>query len=202
MIGRPPVLGVRRRCVAAVSSIELLLVVSVLLILTATALPTARTLRQRAQEKQLRRSLTQIRRAIDEYHRDWSTGHIESENDLGWPEDLEELHEGKEYDPTPLGVPTTAPTGAAATTERNRRFEDLRSTRTTDPTAEPYTKIYLPRIPEDPFNVESDEWDVNGWRARAYDDEPDSTTWGGEGVHDVYSSTDRKALDGTLLAEW
>ena len=64
-------------------------------------------------------------------------------------------------------------------------------------------KIYLRRIPKDPFNAYDDEWDVSGWRARCYDDEPDSSSWCGEGVYDVYSSSDLESLDRrSTYEEW
>jgi general secretion pathway protein G len=41
-----------------------------------------------------------------------------------------------------------------------------------------------------------------GWMARDYDDEPDATSWGGDGLYDVYSSSELTALDGTKHFEW
>ena len=59
------------------------------------------------------------------------------------------------------------------------------------------TKLkFLRRIPYDPM-TKSDEWGL-----RAYQDEPDSTTWGGSNVYDVYSMSDATALDGTKYNEW
>jgi len=61
----------------------------------------------------------------------------------------------------------------------------------------PYARKYLRRIPKDPF----DEYD-EGWGLRAYRDDPDSTTYGGEDIYDVYSQSTRLALDGTPYNSW
>jgi general secretion pathway protein G len=55
---------------------------------------------------------------------------------------------------------------------------------------------FLRRIPIDPM-TNSTEWGM-----RAYGDRPDSTSWGGSNVYDVYTKSDGKALDGTKYKEW
>jgi general secretion pathway protein G len=55
---------------------------------------------------------------------------------------------------------------------------------------------FLRRIPIDPM-THSTEWGL-----RSYTDKPDSTSWGGSSVFDVYSKSDGKALDGTKYKEW
>lgn len=55
---------------------------------------------------------------------------------------------------------------------------------------------FLRRIPLDPM-TRSDEWGL-----RSYQDEPDATTWGGDNVYDVYSTSRATALDGTRYDEW
>ena len=55
---------------------------------------------------------------------------------------------------------------------------------------------YLRRIPEDPI-AHSKEWGL-----RCYSDEPDSMSWCGDDVYDVYSEGDGKGLDGTPYEEW
>jgi len=61
----------------------------------------------------------------------------------------------------------------------------------------PHPRKYLRRIPRDPF----DKYD-DGWRLRAYTDDPDSTVYGGGDVFDVYSQSDGIALDGTYYNTW
>ncbi len=56
---------------------------------------------------------------------------------------------------------------------------------------------FLRRIPLDPM-TNSYEWGL-----RSYQDERDSETWGEENVYDVYTKSERKALDGvTYYKEW
>jgi general secretion pathway protein G len=54
--------------------------------------------------------------------------------------------------------------------------------------------------PLDPKSSTDDkQW---GWGLRSYKDKPDSSTWGGEDVFDVYVPQDGTALDGTKYKEW
>jgi general secretion pathway protein G len=55
---------------------------------------------------------------------------------------------------------------------------------------------FLRRIPIDPFTGNKD------WGIRSDQDDPTSTSWGGQNVFDVYSKTYEKAPDGTAYAEW
>ena len=54
----------------------------------------------------------------------------------------------------------------------------------------------LRRIPRDPMTNSTD------WGLRAYQDEPDSTAWGGQDVFDVYTTSPATALDGSAYADW
>jgi len=55
---------------------------------------------------------------------------------------------------------------------------------------------FLRRIPIDPL-TNSREWGL-----RAYQDKPDSFSWGGQNVYDVYSKATGVALDGTKYRDW
>jgi general secretion pathway protein G len=55
---------------------------------------------------------------------------------------------------------------------------------------------FLRRIPKDPITG-TDEWGL-----RCYQDDPDSTSWCGDNVYDVYSKSTAKALDGTTYNTW
>jgi general secretion pathway protein G len=55
---------------------------------------------------------------------------------------------------------------------------------------------FLRRIPVDPMTQDAD------WGRRAYQDDPDSTSWGGGNVFDVYSKSGGTALDGTKYRTW
>ena len=55
---------------------------------------------------------------------------------------------------------------------------------------------FLRRIPVDPMTGQLE------WGMRSYQDEPDSWSWGGENVYDVYSLSEATALDGTKYKDW
>ena len=55
---------------------------------------------------------------------------------------------------------------------------------------------YLRKIPIDPMTGSAD------WGLRAMQDDPDSKSWGGENVFDVYSKSQGTALDGTQYGNW
>ena len=55
---------------------------------------------------------------------------------------------------------------------------------------------FLRRVPLDPMTGEAE------WGKRAYQDKPDSTSWGGQNIFDVYSLSDGTALDGTKYRDW
>jgi general secretion pathway protein G len=55
---------------------------------------------------------------------------------------------------------------------------------------------FLRRIPVDPMTNSSD------WGLRSMQDDPDSDSWGGQNVFDVYTKSDGTALDGTKYKDW
>lgn len=55
---------------------------------------------------------------------------------------------------------------------------------------------FLRKIPRDPFTGKTE------WGIRSTQDDPTSTSWGGQNVFAVYSKTTEKAGDGTPYAEW
>ena len=55
---------------------------------------------------------------------------------------------------------------------------------------------FLRRIAVDPMTGE-DEWGL-----RSYQDEPDSSSWGGENVYDVYSLSAGTGLNGIPYSKW
>jgi len=55
---------------------------------------------------------------------------------------------------------------------------------------------FLRRIPVDPMTGNTD------WGLRSMQDDPKSTSWGGQNVFDVFSKSDATALNGTKYSEW
>jgi general secretion pathway protein G len=55
---------------------------------------------------------------------------------------------------------------------------------------------FLRKIPVDPITGRAE------WGLRAVQDDPDSTSWGGKNVFDVYSKSQATASDGTKYADW
>ena len=55
---------------------------------------------------------------------------------------------------------------------------------------------FLRKIPIDPMTNSTE------WGKRAYQDKPDSTSWGGQNVFDVFTKSQGKALDGTKYRDW
>ena len=142
--------------------IELIAAITIMLILTAVALPLARVQIQRRKELELRRDLRDLRQAIDRYKDFADKGMIPANPDtFGYPTDLEILVKG-------------VPLKGAATAKYK----------------------FLRRIPPDPMTGEMN------WGQRSMQDDPDSRSWGGGNVFDVYSKSYGTALDGTKYADW
>jgi len=55
---------------------------------------------------------------------------------------------------------------------------------------------FLRKIPIDPMTGKPD------WGMRSMQDDPDSRSWGGQNVFDIYTQSQGTALDGTKYADW
>ena len=55
---------------------------------------------------------------------------------------------------------------------------------------------FLRKVPVDPITGRAE------WGLRAVQDDPDSTSWGGKNVFDVYSKSTGTAQDGTRYSDW
>lgn len=158
---------------------ELLVVVAIVAILASLAIPLAKTAVKREKEIQLRRNLRLIREAIDTYKKLADENKIEVEDDSeGYPPDLETLVEGVEV----LIEEASEGEGGGAKKKGDGDRKKIQK--------------FLRRIPKDPMTNSYD------WGLRAYQDDPDSTSWGGDNVYDVYTRSPGTALDGTKYRDW
>jgi len=55
---------------------------------------------------------------------------------------------------------------------------------------------FMRSVPIDPMTKQAD------WGLRSVEDDPDSTSWGGKDVFDVYSRSTETAMDGTKYSDW
>lgn len=146
--------------------VEIAVVAAIVAILASAVLPLAKVTMQRNREIELRRSLREIRLAIDKY-KDAVDQSLISPNDVdndaeGYPPTLQTLVDGV--------------TPANDTTGRKLR--------------------YLRKIPIDPMTHTTE------WGQRSSRDEPESKSWGGQNVYDVYTTYDGRGLDGTNYRDW
>ena len=147
--------------------IELIVAFTILLALSAMAVPAARAQIRREREVELRRALDEMRSAIDKYKDLSDAGKIQMQNDtFGYPKTLQSLVDG---------VPMQGQLSNAGESNKVR---------------------FLRRIPKDPMTGGTD------WGFRAMQDDPDSTSWGGQDVFDVYTKSTEKGSDGTPYSEW
>ncbi len=146
--------------------VELLVVTTIVIILASAVQPLARVTIQRTREAELRRTLRDMRTAIDKFKDAADAGMIPTTelkaNSEGYPPDLQTLVDGV----------------SVANDQTGRKLKFLR------------------RVPIDPMTGD-DEWGM-----RAYQDKPDTSSWGGQNVYDVYSKSGGTGLDGTKYKDW
>ena len=148
--------------------IELIVAFTILMALTAMAVPAARYQVRREREKELRQALDEMRKAIDKYKDLVDAGKIRMDNDtFGYPKTLQLLVDG---------VPLQGQISGAGESNKVR---------------------FLRRIPKDPMTGRSTDWGM-----RSVQDDPTSTSWGGQDVFDVFTKSTDKASDGTPYSDW
>jgi general secretion pathway protein G len=142
--------------------LELIIACSILLVLSAAALPIAKYSIVYKREELLHYELRQMRDAIDRYKDLADTNKIRVEvGSEGYPPDLDTLVKGVR-----LG----------AGDDKKIRF--------------------LRRVPVDPMTGHAD------WGMRCISDDPDSSSWCGKNIFDVYSKSTGTATDGTKYSDW
>jgi general secretion pathway protein G len=121
-----------KKC-SGLTLIELVIAMAILAILAATVIPMAEVTVTRTKELELRRSLRDIRSAIDTYKLDYDKAVVEKKifvtvGESGYPEELEILLEGSDW-------------GGLY----------------------PFKKKYLRRIPKDPFDRDNYGWGLRSY---------------------------------------
>jgi general secretion pathway protein G len=165
---------------------EILVSATILAILAGVAMPLAKIAVKREKEIELQRSLRLIREAIDEYKRLADEKKIDvEENSDGYPPNLETLVKGVELKD-----------GGQASTQGQGSERTQASKKSQSSTGNAKIVKFLRRIPKDPMTNSID------WQLRSSQDAFDSTSWGGQNVFDVYTKSNKTAIDGTKYKDW
>ena len=210
-------LAPRRSAQGGWTLIELVITMTVLAILSMGVIPMVKTAVKRQREQQLRESLREMREAIKDFHRDaLNSPYLDApqvqqqqqqagqqqqatvppdprskmaiadktlfgvDNPDRYPPKLETLVEGV----------SVAPRVQQLGGDINKNVLDQGS-----PLAFK-KKTYLRKIPVDPMTGKAE------WGMRSCYDSPDSGSWGGENVFDVYSKSQDTALNGQKYSDW
>lgn len=153
---------------------------AILLVLASVAMPLVKMNAKRARELELRQQLRTVRLAIDQFHLDWNRagnqllGELCKTNQLTCKEVSSDFGYPKNLDAL-LEVKLS---GAQAMASKL----DVRH--------------YLRQIPVDPM-TQSREWGL-----RCYRDDPGGSTWCGDDVYDIHTTSEETALDDTLYRTW
>ncbi|MCC7007847.1 MAG: type II secretion system protein [Acidobacteria bacterium] len=155
-----------RRSSPGFTFIELIIATAVLMVLASAALPLARVSIRRQKEAELRRTLREMRTAIDRFKDMADLGALSATV----------LRLGCESYPPSLDVLVEG-------VQRTNTAADIKVK-------------FLRRIPVDPLTGRTD------WGFRSYTDPPETRTWSGQCVFDVYSKAEGTALDGSRYRDW
>ena len=198
---------------AGVTLLELIIACAILLVLATAAMPVARYTVKRQKEAELHRELREMRDAIDRYKdaADRNLIRVEAGSE-GYPPDLETLVKGVDLvsqagggiaGATTPGQPIVPSTGfggfgggfgGGAFGQAQTQGQNSGSSQGQDLIRH---VRFLRRIPVDPMTGKAE------WGMRAVQDDPDSTSWGGKNVFDVFSLSTATALDGTTkYSDW
>jgi prepilin-type N-terminal cleavage/methylation domain-containing protein len=223
--------GEVRTSAAGMTLIELVLACAILLILASAALPLARVTIKRNREAALRYDLLEMRTAIDRYKDAADKGQITAAAGTeGYPPDLATLVHGVPLAtgaglPGGAGIGGTTPgvtpgsgfgsssgiggnsgfggtsgiggnTGIGGNSGPGGSSTGILGGGTSLGTGPPKNVRFLRSVPTDPMTGTKD------WGLRSVQDDPDSTSWGGQCVFDVFSRSSGTALDGTKYSDW
>ncbi len=184
----------RRITQAGMTLLELIIACGILLVLSSAALPLARVTIKRQREAELRRDLRELRDSIDRYKTDADKNLIRTEvGSENYPPDLETLVAGVDIT---LGSTSQIGISAAALAAGSGTAQGGGLSSPTSTTEMPSKVRYLRKIPVDPMTGKAE------WGLRSIQDDPDSHSWGGHNVFDVYSLSTDTGMDGTNYGDW
>jgi general secretion pathway protein G len=179
---------------AGMTLLELIIACGILLVLSSAALPLARVTIKRQREAELRRDLRELRDSIDRYKTDADKNLIRTEvGSENYPPDLETLVAGVNIT---LGGTSQIGISAAALAAGSGTAQGGGLSSPTSTTEMPSKVRYLRKIPVDPMTGKAE------WGLRSIQDDPDSHSWGGHNVFDVYSLSTDTGMDGTNYGDW
>lgn len=176
VVGESPATGNRQPATGQVQSgftlLELIITLTIISILVAGTVPFAHNMIKREKEMELRRSLREIRKAIDSFHSQCMP--MKQANTLlasempedCYPQSLQALVDGYE----PPNPPNT------------------------------YVR-FLRRVPIDPFTGKNDSWGLRSTEDDT-DSSGGGRVSKTNGIFDVYSTAPGEALDGTKYSKW
>jgi general secretion pathway protein G len=165
---------------AGVTLLELLVTLTIVMVLASVALPLSRVSTKRTHEVELRQYLRNMRAAIDTFKMEWNRdgevllGPLCVKNKLSCKDVSSRYGYPKSLEML-LGVKLTSEEATVRGTTIRR---------------------YLRSLPLDPVTGKAD------WRFRCYKDAPNATSWCGEDVYDVMTTSEDTALDGTKYRDW
>jgi general secretion pathway protein G len=207
---------------AGLTLLELILTIGILLVLSTAAIPMFRVTIQHRKETELRNDLREMRNSIDRYKDDADKNLIRTEvGSQNYPPDLQTLVDGVEVSNAgggAGGISASALAGASGTSQfgsagtsqfstpqfgtgaaggTSQQSSGLASGLGQALSTAPSKVRYLRKIPVDPMTGKAD------WGLRAVQDDPDSDSWGGHNVFDVYSQSQAISSDEkTKYSDW
>jgi len=205
--------------------LELIIACAILLVLASAAMPVARYTVKRQKEAELHRELREMRDAIDRYKDAADRNLIRVEvGSEGYPPDLDTLVKGVDLTSqqgggiagaTNPGQPIVPSSGFGSTFGTNSfgssgsfgsnsaggsSFGQSSGQGQNNGSSQGQDLIrhvrFLRRVPVDPMTGTSN------WGLRSAQDDPDTTSWGGQDVFDVFTTSAGTALDGTKYSDW
>jgi general secretion pathway protein G len=209
--------------------LELIIACAILLVLASAAMPVARYTVKRQKEAELHRELREMRDAIDRYKDAADRNLIRVEvGSEGYPPDLDTLVKGVDLTSqqgagiagaTNPGQPIAPSSGFGSTFGTNSfgnsgfggssfgsnsaggsSFGQTSGQGQNNGSSQGQDLIrhvrFLRRVPVDPMTGKAE------WGMRSVQDDPDSTSWGGKNVFDVFSLSQGTALDSTKYSDW